>query len=105
MKVISYIVVLLWMSLPVHGQNLLSALDVKHCGAKGDGTTDDSTAVNNCIALLTGSTGNGPGGTLYFSPGTYLLNSCLNIPNDGGTPGSVPPTQPALRLLGSGSMM
>lgn len=87
------------------GQSLLSIVDVKHYGAKGDGVTDDSTAVINAITALTGATGHGAGGTIYFSPGTYLINSCLNIPNDGGTPGSIAPAQPALHLIGSGAAM
>lgn len=37
-------------------------------GAKGDGTTNDTTAINAAIAALV------PGGTLYFPPGRYMTN-------------------------------
>jgi len=40
-------------------------------GAKGDGVTDDTVAINNCIlaAVAMG------GGTIYFPPGTYLVSN------------------------------
>ena len=109
MKSLKVLIFLFWVHLTLTplalAQSLLSLVDVKDYGAKGDGVTDDSTAVNNAITAIMGSTGAGAGGTLYFSPGTYLLNSCLNLPNDGGVPGSQPPTQPSFRMIGSGSSM
>lgn len=44
------------------------SLNVKLFGAKGDGVTDDSQAVNNAIASIKTS-----GGTVYFPPGTYIV--------------------------------
>jgi len=45
-------------------------LDVKRYGAKGNNLDDDRTAINN--ALLAAQT---TGGTVYFPPGVYRLNS------------------------------
>ena len=42
--------------------------DVTKYGAKGDGITDDTEAINT--AFMNGS-------TIYFPRGTYLLNTCL----------------------------
>ncbi|HEY5667991.1 MAG TPA: right-handed parallel beta-helix repeat-containing protein [Candidatus Saccharimonadales bacterium] len=43
-------------------------INVKDYGAKGDGATNDTTAINNAIAALVA------GYTLYFPPGRYLTN-------------------------------
>lgn len=43
-------------------------VNVKDCGAKGDGITDDTEAIQQAIFS---------GGTIYFPYGTYLLNKCL----------------------------
>jgi hypothetical protein len=48
-------------------------INVKDHGAVGNGVTDDASAINAAAALLTA------GGTLYFPPGTYLLNSSSSI--------------------------
>lgn len=42
-------------------------------GAKGDGTTDDTTAVQSAINRAS----NQPGGMVLFPPGTYIVNSPL----------------------------
>ncbi len=49
--------------------------DVTTYGAVGDGTTDDSAAIQSAIdaAVL------GGGGTVYFPAGTYLVNTRLNL--------------------------
>jgi hypothetical protein len=44
---------------------------VKCYGATGDGTTDDTSAINSAIAA---------GGTLYFPPGTYKVTEPLVVP-------------------------
>jgi len=50
-------------------------VSVKDFGAKGDGTTNDATAIQNAVNAV-GS------GTLYFPPGTYQINSTITL-NDG----------------------
>lgn len=44
-------------------------VSVKRFGAKGDGVTDDTNAINNCIAAVAAL----GGGVVYFPPGTYLV--------------------------------
>ncbi len=46
--------------------------DVKAWGATGDGTTNDSTAIQNAINSLSS------GGIVNFPPGTYICNLTLN---------------------------
>ena len=47
--------------------------NVQTCGATGNGTTDDTAAINTCIGQLTN------GDTLEFPAGTYLVSSQLTI--------------------------
>ena len=44
------------------------------CGATGNGTTDDTAAIQTC---LNGLSPTKP--TIYFPPGTYLISSTLNL--------------------------
>ena len=44
-----------------------------NCGAAGNGTTNDTAAINTCIGQLV------PGDTLLFPVGTYLVTSQLTI--------------------------
>ncbi len=46
-------------------------VNVKSCGAKGDGSTDDSTAINACITQVNAA----GGGTVYFPKGDYCLTA------------------------------
>lgn len=48
-------------------------LDVKYFGAKGDGTTDDTTAIQNALNAMSA------GSSLFFPPGTYKVSSDLTI--------------------------
>jgi len=48
-----------------------STINVANCGATGNGSTDDTTAINSAIATLT------PGATLFFPCGTYKISSGL----------------------------
>lgn len=57
-------------------------INVKDHGAVGDGTTDDTAAIQESLNLV------GPGGTVFLPPGVYGTNSPLTIP-------------PQVRLLGS----
>jgi hypothetical protein len=54
--------------------------NVKSFGATGDGTTDDSAAINAAIDAATGV----GGGTVYFPYGTYRLLSAISSLNDRG---------------------
>lgn len=45
-------------------------VSVKDFGAKGDGTTDDSSAINACIASLKST-----GGSVYFPKGVYIAKN------------------------------
>lgn len=54
--------------------------NVKSFGATGDGTTDDSAAINAAIDAAT----NVGGGTVYFPYGTYRLLSTITSLNDRG---------------------
>jgi polygalacturonase len=50
--------------------------DVTDYGAKGDGTTIDSDAINQAIEAAAAAAANGqPGGTVYFPAGTYASYS------------------------------
>ena len=55
------------------------ALNVKGFGAKGDGVTDDTAAIQACFNAAFTAAGNGTNTTLnkpvYFPPGTYLVTS------------------------------
>lgn len=51
-------------------------VNVRDYGAVGDGSTDDSTAINNAIAALPTT-----GGTVYFPAGDYAIASTVNLGN------------------------
>ncbi len=60
---------------PVSAYGLVSAKDV---GAKGDGVTDDSAAIQRAMAQFTQNfKGTSASGTLYFPAGTYILRQPL----------------------------
>lgn len=56
---------------PGHRDGSLGRFHVDAYGAKGDGTTDDTDAIQNAIDTITFFYG---GGTLMFGPKTYLVN-------------------------------
>lgn len=70
--------------------------NVKAYGATGNGSTDDSSAVQAAINAATAA----GGGTVYFPSGTYRLGTALTFPNDGATPVS---SMNPLRLIGASS--
>ncbi len=55
-------------------RNLPEAFNVKGYGAKGDGSTPDSTSIANAAAAVPSG-----GGDLQFPPGTYFINSNLTL--------------------------
>lgn len=46
-------------------------------GAKGDGTTDDTSAVQSAVNAVSSA----GGGTVYLPAGTYKLSSAISVPN------------------------
>lgn len=50
--------------------SLPATIDVKNTGAKGDGVTDDTGAIQNAIAQIAGT-----GGTVLIPAGTYMINT------------------------------
>src|SRR5580765_82899 len=69
-------------------------VNVESWGAVGDGSTDDTTAIQNAINSLPVS-----GGDVYFPQGTYKITSTLTIGNGSTTAGS---TRWGVNLRGAG---
>lgn len=57
---------------------LINPLSVRQFGAKGDGVTDDSAAIQASINWMTS------GGKLFFPIGTYKINTTLTVPPISG---------------------
>lgn len=76
----------------------LGMFNVKFYGAKGDGTTDDATAIG--LAITAAST---LGGVVYFPPATYAIGSSLTLPPGVYLQGYVPQRgqTPATTPIGS----
>jgi hypothetical protein len=64
-------------------------------GAVGDGTTDNTTAINNCLAAIYSA----GGGTMYVPVGVFRVNSQIVIPNDGVV---LNPKNKSIKILGAG---
>jgi len=65
---------------------LRESVSVKDFGATGDGTTDDTAAIQAAITYIysfanAGGTGTAP--ALYFPSGTYLMSSTITMGNTG----------------------
>lgn len=68
---------------------------VKDFGATGDGSTDDTTAIQNALTSL-----NSSGGVLYFPTGLYRITSALSVTFTGTT--DLQLNRPSIRGDGSG---
>jgi hypothetical protein len=85
----------------INVSNSGTTINVVNFGAKGDGTTDDTAAINNAIAALQ------PGDELFFPCGTYKISSGLrsiatnNVIIDGQT--GCAAGRVTIRSTGSGS--
>lgn len=73
-----------------------SGRNVKAFGAKGDSSTDDTTAIQAAINSLPSG-----GGTILFPPAVYRISTTLNIGN--GTTSSVSTTN-GVKLVGQGQI-
>jgi hypothetical protein len=58
-------------------QETQQVANVKHFGAKGDNSTDDTASIQAAIDSLSGATYDG--GTVYFPAGIYRISSALSI--------------------------
>src|SRR6266403_5497165 len=76
-------------------QRWADVFNVKDFGAKGDGSTDDTTAIQNAInaAMTTGVNSLG-GAIVFFPPGQYKVTASLV---DTAAPGGT-----NIQLIGSG---
>jgi len=76
-------------------QKLQDLVSVKDFGAKGDGTTDDTTAIQAAIYYAQTN-----GGCVYLPAGVYIISSSLNVQiNSSG----LPFTRPSIRGDGAGA--
>jgi hypothetical protein len=76
-------------------QKLQDLVSVKDFGAKGDGTTDDTTAIQAAIYYAQSS-----GGCVYLPAGIYIISAALNVQiNSGG----LPFTRPSIKGDGVGA--
>ena len=68
-------------------ENVPSAnfVSVKSAGAKGDGSTDDTTAIQNALNGLTADQ------ILYFDHGAYIVSNTITVPNNAKITGEIWP--------------
>lgn len=64
-----------------------------------NGVLPDGSDHSSAFSALLTSVYNSGGGIIQFTPGTYVLNSCFTLPNNGDSI----PTQPVIRIFGAGS--
>ncbi len=66
---------------PYGSGSLPGVYTVTEYGAKGDGTTDDTAAIQACVnACVTAG-----GGVVYLPPGTYAVSSTITVPQNSYT--------------------
>jgi Pectate lyase superfamily protein len=64
-----------WSSNSFQHVNTDAVYNVKYYGATGDGTTNDAVAIQSAI----NAANNAKGGTVFFPPGIYLIESALQL--------------------------
>lgn len=74
------------------GYSASSFVSVKSRGAKGDGSTDDTAAIQNAMNSI------GSGQILYFDHGAYVVTNTINVPKNIKITGEVWPM-----IMASGS--
>lgn len=79
--------------------NILINVKSPSFGAKGDGTTDDTSAINAAAAFAS-SVG---AATIYFPPGTYKITDTIDLPDGVNMLGSHPTTAQMSRIARSTS--
>jgi hypothetical protein len=62
--------------------------DAKSHGLYGDGTHDDTSALNSLLATVVSDYPSG-GGTIFFEPGVYLINGSATAHTNGGNYGAI----------------
>lgn len=77
------------------GYSTSSVINCKSYGAVGNGVTDDTTAIQNCINALPTT-----GGTAYLPNGNYKVTSTLTVGN--ASVGGAPSTRNNITVLGDG---
>lgn len=55
--------------------------NVRRYGAKGDGVTDDTAAINAAILVASQTNAGAPGSAVLFPVGTYEISSTITLPN------------------------
>lgn len=66
------------------GEESMDALNVQNFGAEGNGTTDDTAAIQRAINALTSRAVGRQAGIVLLPPGTYLVSSSLLVQNAVG---------------------
>src|ERR1700749_1591517 len=59
-------------------ENRLNWFFVQQFGAKGDGSTDDTAAIQATVNAA--AAGGKPGAVIYFAPGTYKVSGTVTVP-------------------------
>ena len=71
-------------------------LNVKHYGARGDGTTDDTAAIQSAMNAVAQT-----GGSIYLPPGRYRVEGSFKVPRGVHVTGSAPAPQYSDPLVGT----
>ena len=69
-------------------EKLAETISVKDFGAVGDGTTDDTTAIQAAINFAATAVSGSTGAVVYFPTGTYMISTTINMPNRVGLQGA-----------------